>query len=609
MGKIIGIDLGTTNSVAAIVEGGKPVVIADADGQRLTPSVVAFTGGTEPIIGHNANRQRILNPQKTIYSVKRFMGRRGSEIKDEDMFVSYPVTGSGEEPIGILIDGKPYLPEEISAFVLKKLKGDAERYLGETVDRAVITVPAYFNDAQRHTTKKAGEIAGLRVERIINEPTAASLAYGIDKKLDAKIGVYDLGGGTFDISILDIKKGVFQVLSTCGNTRLGGDDIDRRLIDFLLKKIEAHGGGDLSGNLMVLSRIREEAEKAKCALSSHDEVEISIPFLTSSFSLKYKLTRKEFEELVRDIIDRTRKPCLQAIMDAKLTPDGIDEVILVGGSTRIPLVQQLVEEIFGKTPNTSINPDEAVALGAAIQANVLSGHISNLLLLDVTPLSLGIETYGAFMNVIIPRNTTIPTRAGELFTTAVDNQSAVTIQVLQGERQMAADNWSLGTFALEDISPAPAGVPRIGVQFTIDADGILHVLARDVTTGKEKFVQMKSTIDVSKDQVEKMVRDSMEHGKEDAAKKELFDAKVEADKVLSATRKAFNKCSHLLKEEEKVLIGEAISNTEAAISRGDTAGIKEFTTKLNESTEHLASLLLGETAKEVVEKKAGHKGA
>ena len=607
MGRIIGIDLGTTNSVAAIVEGGKPIVIADADGQRLTPSVVAFGGGTEPIIGHNANRQRILNPRKTIYSVKRFMGRRGSEIKDEDMFVSYPVTGSGEEPIAIVIDDKHYLPEEISAYVLKKLKRDAERYLGETVDRAVITVPAYFNDAQRHTTKKAGEIAGLKVERIINEPTAASLAYGIDKKLDAKIGVYDLGGGTFDISILDIKQGVFQVLSTCGNTRLGGDDIDRRLIDFLLKKIEACGGGDLSGSLMVLSRIREEAEKAKCALSFHDEVEISIPFLTSSFSLKYKLTRKEFEELVRDIIDRTRKPCLQAMMDAKLKPDDIDEIILVGGSTRIPLVQQLAGEIFGKTPNTSINPDEAVALGAAIQANVLSGHISNLLLLDVTPLSLGIETYGAFMNVIIPRNTTIPTRAGELFTTAVDNQSAVTIQVLQGERQMAADNWSIGTFALEDIAPAPAGVPRIGVQFTIDADGILHVLARDVNTGKEKFVQMKSTIDVSKDQVEKMVRDSMEHGKEDAAKKELFDAKVEADKVLSATRKALDKCVNLLQQDERNIIDKAIYDLEEVIKRGDTAGIKDNTTNLNRATDRLASLLLVETAKEVVEKKAGHK--
>ncbi len=604
MSKIIGIDLGTTNSVVSIIEGGGPVVISDPDGQRLTPSVVAFTNNSEPpIVGHAANRQRILNPQKTIYSVKRFMGRRGREIREEDMFVSYPLSGKGEEPLRIVIDDRQYLPEEISAFILKKLKGDAERYLGEAVERAVITVPAYFNDAQRNATKKAGEIAGLKVERIINEPTAASLAYGLDKKLNARIGVYDLGGGTFDISILDVKNGIFQVLSTCGNTRLGGDDIDRRLIDFLLQKIEESGGGDLSGDIFALSRIREEAEKGKCALSFQEGAEVSIPFLTPSFSLRYRLTRKEFEVLARDIIERTRKPCLQAMMDAKLTPSDIDEVILVGGSTRIPMVRQLVEEIFGKHPDTSINPDEAVAIGAAIQANILSGKMSNLLLLDVTPLSLGIETYGGFMNVIIPRNTTIPTRAGELFTTAVDGQQAVTIQVLQGERQMVADNWSLGTFVLEDIEPAPAGVPRIGIQFTIDADGILHVLARDVKTGKEKQVQMKSALDVPKEDIEKMVKESMEHATEDAAKKEFFEAKFEAEKVLAATRKGLDKCSHLLSEEERRMIHETMKDVEQTINNHDTPGLKEATSRLNKATERLASLLLEETVKDIVEKR------
>ena len=604
MSRIIGIDLGTTNSVVSVIEGGIPVVIPGADGQRLTPSVVAFTDeGETPIIGHAANRQRILNPRRTIYSVKRFIGRRGGEIKEEDMFVSYPLAGRGEEPLRIAVDSRVYLPEEISAFVLKKLKADAEQYLGETVGRAVITVPAYFNDAQRNATKKAGEIAGLKVERIINEPTAASLAYGLDKKLNARIGVYDLGGGTFDISILDVKNGIFQVMSTCGNTRLGGDDIDRRLIDFLLKKTEEAGGGDLSGDIFALSRIREEAEKAKCALSFQEEAEISIPFLTHSFSLRYLLTRKEFEDLARDIIDRTRRPCLQAMMDAKLTSSDMDEVILVGGSTRIPMVQQLAEEIFGKRPNTSVNPDEAVAVGAAVQANILSGKITNLLLLDVTPLSLGIETYGGFMNVIIPRNTTIPTRAGELFTTAVDGQQAVTIQVLQGERQMVADNWSLGTFILEDIEPAPAGIPRIGVQFTIDADGILHVLARDVKTGREKQVQMKSSLDVPREAIEKMVKESMEHAAEDAAKKEFFDAKFEAEKVLTATRKGLEKCAHLLSEEERTDIHKVMKDTEQAVNNNNSAQLKESTTRLNKATEKLATLLLKETAKEIVEKK------
>src|SRR3989304_5639412 len=606
MSTIIGIDLGTTNSVVSIIEGGRAVVITDAEGQRLTPSVVAFSNNNEiPIVGHAANRQRILNPRKTIYSVKRFMGRRGGEIKDEDMFVSYPVAGAGEEPLRIVIDDRQYLPEDISAFVLKKLKADAERYLGESVDRSVITVPAYFNDAQRNATKKAGEGAGLKVERIINEPTAASLAYGLDKKLNAKIGVYDLGGGTFDISILDIKQGVFQVLSTCGNTRLGGDDIDRRLIDFLLKKIEEAGGGNLSGNLFALCRILTLAKKVKCSLSFQDEAEISIPFLTPSFSLRYRLIRKEFEDLAREIIERTRKPCLQAMMDAKLNPPDIDEIILVGGSTRIPMVRELVGEIFGKTPNTSINPDEAVAIGAAIQANILSGGITNLLLLDVTPLSLGIETYGGFMNAIIPRNTTVPTKAGELFTTAIDNQQAVTIHVLQGERQMSKDNWSLGTFILENIEPAPAGVPRIGVQFTIDADGILQVLARDVKTGKEKQVQMKSTLDVSKVVIENMVKESIEHAAEDTAKREFFDAKSEAEKVLTATRRGLEKCSHLLTEDELKVIHKTMGEVEKAIEDHDTTGLKDSTGSLNKATERLASLLLEETAREIVEKEKG----
>ena len=605
MGRIVGIDLGTTNSVVAVIEGRQAIVIPDREGNPLTPSVVAFTGQDEPVVGHVANRQRILNPEKTIYSVKRFMGRRGDEIKEEDMFVSYKVEGKDGEPIRIRVNNKTFLPEEISAIILKKLRSEAERYLGETVDRAVITVPAYFNDAQRHATKKAGELAGLKVERIINEPTAASLAYGLDKKLHARIGVYDLGGGTFDITILDVKEGIFQVLSTCGNTRLGGDDIDRRLMDYLLSRIKEMGGGDLSNDVFALSRLKEEAEKAKCKLSFEEEVDISIPFLTPSFSLNIHITRKEFEELIVDIIERTRKPCLQAMMDAKLSPSDMDEVILVGGSTRIPLVQQLVEDIFGKKPNTSINPDEAVAIGAAIQANILAGNISNLLLLDVTPLSLGIETYGGFMNVIIPRNTTIPTRAGEIFTTAVDNQQAVVIHVLQGERQRAADNWSLGKFVLEDIEPAPAGVPRIGVQFTIDADGILHVLARDLKTGKEKKVRMKSTIEVPPEEIERMVKESLEHEAEERAEREFFEAKFEAEKVMEATEKGLNKCGHLLSETERDAIDKEMKAIKDAIEKKDTEALRNATDQLNRATERLASLLMEETVKEIVEKEKG----
>ncbi len=633
MSRIVGIDLGTTNSAVATIDSGIPLVIADVGGQRLTPSVVHFPSDDgEPIVGHKANRVRVLKPAETVYSVKRFMGRRGSEISREEMLVTYPVKGEGAGPVTIEIHGRSYTPEEISAEILKKLKRDAENYFGEAVTRAVITVPAYFNDAQRNATKRAGELAGLTVERIVNEPTAAALAYGLDKlKEKSKIAVYDLGGGTFDLSILELNHGVFQVLSTNGNTRLGGDDLDKQLIDFLVEKIKAAHGPDAGKDLPMLARIREVAEQTKIRLSTETEVEVALPFLTSDFSFSYKLTRAELENLTRDIIAKTRPHCLRSISDAKLEAKDLDQIILVGGQTRMPLVRQMVSEIFGcaefeenrggirlgadyhkaKGPqlNTSQNPDEAVALGAAIQAEILSGGFKNVLLLDVTPLSLGIETFGGLMNVIIPRNSTIPIKAGEMFTTAVDNQPNMLIHVLQGERERAKDNWSLGRFTL-DFERAPKGVPRVGVQFEIDANGILHVLARDIKTGRQTVVQMKSAVDVDDADVQKMVEESVEYAFDDLKARQWIEAKIRAAETITATRKTMAEFAKELEPDYKKQIDAALEIIEAALSTeepktktGDANKLKAATAALDEVTKPLADLAMDKVMEAMLRKK------
>ncbi|GHV46846.1 chaperone protein DnaK [Spirochaetia bacterium] len=606
MGKIIGIDLGTTNSCVAVLEGGEPVVIQNAEGGRTTPSIVGFTSKGERVVGAPAKNQMITNPENTVYSIKRFMGRRYSEVTSELKLVPYKVVEQGED-VRVDIENKNYSPQEISAFVLQKMKKTAEDYLGEAVTEAVITVPAYFNDAQRQATKDAGKIAGLEVKRIINEPTAASLAFGFnkDQKKEKTIAVYDLGGGTFDVSILELGEGVFEVKSTNGDTHLGGDDFDRRVQEWLIAEFKQDTGIDLSKDRMALQRLREASEKAKIELSAMQSTEINLPFITADQNgpkhLQKSLTRAKFEQMVSDLLERSREPCKKALADAGLNADQIDEVILVGGSTRIPAVQQIVKDLFKKEPNRGVNPDEAVAIGAAIQGGILGGDVKDVLLLDVTPLSLGIETLGGVMTKLIPRNTTIPTRKSQIFSTAADGQTAVSIQVLQGEREMANQNRTLGRFDLVGIPPAPRGVPQIEVTFDIDANGIVHVSAKDLGTGKEQKIRIESSSGLNDSDIDRMVKEAEIHAEEDKREREKAEVRNEADTMIYGTEKNIKDLGDKVSAEDKSKTEEAIAELRKALEGDDLQVIKDKTEALKQVSYKIAE--------EIYKQQAAQQGA